>query len=129
MLLKKPNATSTTTTTTSSGDTATVTVTDADFAERVLRSDRTVLVDFWAPWCPPCRMIAPVLEQIAAEYAGQVTVAKINTDENPSTGAACGVLAVPTLQAYRDGHLVRSLVGARSKARLLAELEDVLQAG
>ncbi|MGW5359004.1 thioredoxin [Actinopolymorpha pittospori] len=128
MLLKAPNATIPTNPA-SSGHPATVAVTDADFAERVLRADRTVLVDFWAPWCPPCRMIAPVLEQIAAEHADRLTVAKINTDENPSTGAACGVLAVPTLQVYRDGQLVRSLVGARSKARLLAELEDVLQLG
>jgi thioredoxin 1 len=110
----------------SNADTATVTVTDADFAERVLASDRPVLVEFWAPWCPPCRMIAPVLEEIATEYSDRIAVAKVNTDKNPQTVAACGVRANPTLQVYRAGELVHMIVGARSKARLLAEVKEPL---
>ena len=110
----------------SANGTATVNVTDDDFAQRVLASERPVLVEFWAPWCGPCRMIAPVLEQIASEYADRITVAKLNTDENPRTVMARGVRANPTLQVYRDGELVHAIVGARSKARLLAEVKEPL---
>ena len=104
----------------------TVTVTDADFADRVLGSETPVLLEFWAPWCPPCRMLAPVLDQIASDYAGQLTVAKLNTDENPATVSAARVTANPTLQVYRGGELLLTLVGARSKARLLADVVKVL---
>lgn len=109
-----------------SAGTATVTVTDADFAARVLASDKPVLVYFWAPWCPPCRMIGPVLEEFAAEEAGRIVVAKVNTDENPATTSTCRVMATPTLQVYRGGELVQMVVGARSKARLLAEVAGPL---
>jgi thioredoxin 1 len=104
----------------------TVTVTDADFADRVLGSKTPVLLEFWAPWCPPCRMLAPVLDQIAADHAGRLTVAKLNTDENPATVTASHVTANPTLQVYRDGELLLSVVGARSRARLLSEVAQVL---
>jgi thioredoxin 1 len=112
--------------TSTTGTTSTVTVTDSDFADRVLASDKPVLVEFWAAWCPPCRMLAPVLEQIAAENADVLTVAKVNTDENPGTVTACRVTANPTMQVYRDGELLQVLVGARTKARLLSELSAVL---
>ncbi|MEQ4204644.1 thioredoxin domain-containing protein [Actinopolymorpha sp. B17G11] len=85
-----------------------------------------MLVEFWAAWCPPCRMIAPVLEEIATEHADRITVAKVNTDENPQTVAACQVRANPTLQVYRHGELVHMIVGARSKARLIAEFREPL---
>jgi thioredoxin len=107
-------------------DTAMLTVTDADFAETVLGSDKPVLVYFWATWCPSCRMIAPVLAEIARDHAERLVVAKLDIDENPQTPTARRVMAVPTLQVYRGGELVKALVGARTKTRLMGELEDIL---
>ena len=103
------------------------TVTDETFAELVLQHDKPVLVDFWAAWCPPCRMIEPVLAEIATERAGQLTILKINYDENPRTGAAYGVLSLPTMLLFRGGEPIRSFVGAQPKARLLAQLDDALR--
>ncbi|MBV2366694.1 thioredoxin [Streptomonospora nanhaiensis] len=99
-------------------------VTDAEFEERVLNADGPVLVDFWAEWCPPCHMIAPVLEEIAAERADSLTVVKVNSDENPLTAREYQVMSLPTLMLFRGGHPERVLVGARPKARLLADLVD-----
>lgn len=101
-------------------------VTDTTFAAEVLASDLPVLVEFTAEWCPPCRMIAPVLAEIAREQAGHLTIVQIDVDENPVTMAAYGVLSMPTLMLFRDGEPVRTLVGARPKRRLLAELADAL---
>jgi thioredoxin 1 len=98
------------------------TITDATFADEVLAAGLPVLVDFTADWCPPCRMVAPVLAQIAAERAGELKVVSLDVDANPVTTAAYGVLSMPTLMLFRDGEPVRSLVGARSRARLLQEL-------
>jgi thioredoxin 1 len=101
-------------------------VTDATFAEQVLQADVPVLVDFTASWCPPCRMIAPVLEAVAEEQAGRLKVVQLDVDTDPSTAAAYGVLSMPTLMVFRAGEPVKSMVGARPKRRLLEELSDVV---
>jgi thioredoxin 1 len=101
-------------------------VTDETFAEEVLRSDVPVLVDFTASWCPPCRMIAPVLEAVAEEQAGRLKVVQLDVDADPATAAAYGVLSTPTLMVFRAGEPVKSMVGARPKRRLLQELSDVV---
>jgi thioredoxin 1 len=97
-------------------------VTDAEFAEVVLGSEVPVLVEFWAQWCGPCLMMAPVLEQIAVEYAGRLRVVSLNADENPVTMLRRAVLAMPTLQLYMAGELVAQMVGAQSKSKLIREL-------
>jgi thioredoxin 1 len=105
---------------------ALATVTDATFADEVLGSDLPVLVEFTADWCAPCRMIAPVLAEIAAEEAGRLRIVQIDVDTNPETQSAYGVLSMPTLMVFRGGEPVKSMVGARPKRRLLQELADVV---
>ncbi len=101
-------------------------VTDRDFAERVLAAPGPVLVEFTAEWCPPCRQLAPVLAEVAAEQEGRLAVVALDVDANPETRNAYGVLSMPTLMVFKDGEPVRSLVGARAKSRLLRELDDLL---
>lgn len=102
------------------------TVSDASFARTVLDASLPVLVEFTAHWCPPCRMIEPVLIEIAAEQSGRLTVVQLDVDANPVTTAAYSVLSMPTLMLFRDGAPIRTLVGARSKRRLMNELADAL---
>ncbi|MBV9091728.1 MAG: thioredoxin [Mycobacteriaceae bacterium] len=104
----------------------TVAVTDDSFAEDVLTSDRPVLVDFWATWCGPCKMVAPVLEEIATEKAEQLVVAKLDVDANPATARDFQVISIPTMIVFKGGEAVKRIVGAKGKAALLRELEDVL---
>lgn len=111
---------------TDSGSAVTI-VTDATFDHAVLQHPRPVLVDFWAEWCPPCHMLAPVLEAVARERADSLTVATINNDENPTTAARYRVLSLPTLMVFRDGQITIAVVGARPKARLLAEIDEALR--
>ncbi len=103
-----------------------ITLTTENFDERVLHGDKPVLVDFWADWCPPCRLVAPILEEIEAEYGDRLTVAQLNGDEHPEIVQRYGVLGFPTLNVYQDGEVVRQIVGARPKRRLLADLEGLI---
>ncbi len=93
-------------------------VTDADFNETVITSDSPVLVDYWAEWCGPCKMIAPVLDEIAAEYADKLKVAKLNIDDNPATPQHYGVRGIPTLMLFKDGDVEATKVGALTKSQL-----------
>jgi thioredoxin 1 len=102
-----------------------ISVTDASFASQVLASTTPVLVDFWTDWCGPCHAVAPVLDQIAAEYSGKLTVAKLDIDGNPATAKQFGVASIPTI-LFRDGQPETRLVGAMGKAALLRELNDFL---
>ena len=101
-------------------------VTDADFETEVLKSETPVLVDFWAEWCGPCRQVAPILEEIANEQAEKLTVVKLNVDENPATAGKYGVLQIPTLNVYKNGEVVKQIIGAKPKAMLLRELEGII---
>jgi thioredoxin 1 len=106
--------------------TSPVAVTDDSFADDVLSSSTPVLVDFWATWCGPCKMVAPVLEEIASEKAGALTVAKLDVDANPATARDFQVVSIPTLILFKDGTPVKRIVGAKGKAALLRELADVV---
>ncbi|MFB9731630.1 MULTISPECIES: thioredoxin [Ornithinimicrobium] len=96
---------------------------DATFTEDVLQHDGPVLVDFWAPWCGPCKMIAPVLEELSKEWGDKLTIAKLNTDDNPETTRAYGITGIPTMNVYQGGQVVKTLVGALPKKKLAKEME------
>jgi thioredoxin 1 len=104
----------------------TVTVTDASFDEDVLQNDKLVLVDFWASWCGPCRMVAPILQEIAEEHAEELTVAKLDIDENPKVARDYRVMSVPTLILFKGGQPVKQIIGAKPKAALLRDLAGYL---
>ncbi len=101
-------------------------VTDESFEEEVLKSESPVLVDYWAEWCSPCKAIAPLLEEIASEYAGRLKVAKINIDENPGTPPKYGIRGIPTLMLFKGGHVEATKVGALSKSQLSAFIDGNL---
>jgi thioredoxin 1 len=103
-----------------------LTVSDATFDETVGASDNVVLVDFWAEWCGPCKMIAPSLEEIAGEQRGKLTIAKLNVDDNPDTARRYDVMSIPTLLIFKDGEPVKRLVGAKGKGQLLQDLAEYI---
>ena len=105
---------------------ATFTVSDATFDEEIGSSTEPVIVDFWAEWCGPCKMIAPVLEEIATEQAGKVRIAKLNVDDNPDIARRFDVMSIPTLIIFKDGEPQKRLVGAKGKGQLLEELAEYL---
>ncbi|NEP01879.1 MAG: thioredoxin [Symploca sp. SIO2E9] len=104
-----------------------VQVTDSSFKQDVLESEIPVLVDFWAPWCGPCRMVAPVVEEIAQQYAGKVKVVKLNTDENPNIASQYGIRSIPTLMLFKGGQRVDMVVGAVPKSTLADTIEKNLK--
>ncbi|MFA6094091.1 MAG: thioredoxin [Elusimicrobiota bacterium] len=100
-------------------------LTDANFEQEVLKSPQPVLVDFWAPWCGPCRMLSPLIDELAKEYAGKVRVGKVNTDDHPDVAGRFNISAIPTLMLFKGGKVVEQMVGAQSKADIKRVLDQV----
>jgi thioredoxin 1 len=105
---------------------ATTAVTDATWDNAVLQADKPVLVDFWAEWCGPCKMVAPILEEIAGAHSEKLTIVKLNVDENPQVSAKYGITSIPTMAVFQNGQIVKQIIGAKPKAALLADLGDFI---
>ena len=101
-------------------------VDDSNFDQIVLQSETPVLVDFWAEWCGPCRMVSPIVEELAEEYEGKISFAKLDVDQNPRTASQYGIMSIPTLLIFKDGNPVSNIVGFRPKAELKRSLDDIL---
>jgi thioredoxin 1 len=100
--------------------------TDANFDQEVLKSSQPVLVDFWAPWCGPCKMIAPIVSELSTEYAGKLKVGKLNTDDNQGVAARYGVMSIPTVMIFKNGEMVARIVGAQPKQAFTGKIDSVL---
>lgn len=101
-------------------------VTDATFSQEVLSSDKPIMVDFWAEWCGPCRAVSPILDQIAAEHGDKIDIVKLNVDENPNTAMEFGITSIPTMKVFKAGEVVKTVIGAKPKPALEAELSEFL---
>ena len=101
-------------------------VTDDNFDTEVIKHEGAVLVDFWAPWCGPCRAVGPVVEEIASDYDGKVKVVKVNTDDNPAAATRYGIRSIPTVMLFKGGQVVETMIGARPKAQFAAVIDDAL---
>jgi len=101
-------------------------VTDANFEEEVLKSELPVVVDFWAPWCGPCRVVAPIVEELAKDYEGKVKVTKLDVDNNPGTAAKYGIFSIPTILIFKDGKVATQIVGAVPKKQFVDKINEVL---
>lgn len=107
---------------------ADVTITDQSFKKDVLESKLPVVVDFWAPWCMPCRMVGPIIEQLASEYAGRVVVGKLNVDENSETASQMGIMSIPTVTVFKNGKPLKSLTGAQIKDNYKKMIDEAIAA-
>jgi thioredoxin 1 len=105
---------------------ATKDVTDATFQSEVLDSEKTIMVDFWAEWCGPCRAVGPILDQIAAEHSDKLSIVKLNVDDNPETAMKYGITSIPAMKIYRGGEVVKTVIGAKPKPALEADLAEFL---
>jgi len=101
-------------------------VSDADFEEQILNADRPALVDFWAPWCGPCRMLGPTIEGLAAEYEGRAIIAKVNVDENQETAGKYGIMSIPAVMVFKGGEVAETIVGAQNKTAYVEALDKQL---
>jgi len=104
-----------------------IVVNDGDFEQTVLQAETPVLVDFWAPWCRPCLMVAPVLEELAEEYSGRITIAKLNVDQNPATASQYHVMSIPTMIIFKEGKPISNIVGFKPKEQLKQDLDAALE--
>src|SRR5579864_8147196 len=105
---------------------AELTFTDQNFQEQVLKSDKPALVDFWAPWCGPCRVVSPIVEALAKDYEGKIVVGKMNVDDNQQTAGTYGIMSIPTLAFFKKGQVIKTIIGAQGKEVLKKAIDEVI---